>query len=353
MNDQPELWGSCPVPRTGGEGARVTLAEGEGGRLARQFLRRRVLPELGLSAGSELADGARLPPLAGAPVLTCDAYMVTPLFFPGGDIGMLAVHGTCNDLAVCGARPRWLSLALMIEEGLDREVLARVLASARAAATAVGVEIVTGDTKVAPRGSVDQLFLATSGLGEAGTVAPPGPGSLEPGDLLLVSGPIARHGLAVLAAREQLDLSPPITSDAGDLWPAVDALFRAGIVPRAMRDATRGGVAAVLHEWAEACPHTLVIEQSRLPLGDDVRGACELLGLNPLHIACEGTMVLGLPAARVDEALETLRRVPICAGCAILGRVEPRSACPVEIESLFGRRLPLDEPTGMLLPRIC
>ncbi|HND56401.1 MAG TPA: hydrogenase expression/formation protein HypE, partial [Pirellulaceae bacterium] len=240
----------------------MLLAHGEGGRLMRQWIERQVLPRFaGAGPLSQLGDAAVLPPLNGRPVLTTDSYVVSPLFFPGGDIGRLAVFGTANDLAVSGARPHWLSLSLILEEGLPLELLGRVLDSVRAAAEEAEVEIVTGDTKVVPRGAADRLFVNTSGLGELQVGAPSGPATLEPGDKLIVSGPIARHGVAVLAAREQLLIEPMPTSDCGLLWPAVRELLAAHVPVRALRDATRGGVAAVLHEWSRASGNTLAVDE--------------------------------------------------------------------------------------------
>jgi hydrogenase expression/formation protein HypE len=331
----------------------ILLAHGEGGRLSRHLMSERIVSRFANPLLAEFADAACLPPLAGRPVLTTDSFVVTPLFFPGGDIGSLAVYGTANDLAVAGARPRWLSLALILEEGLQMAVLDRILASIGEASERAKVEIVTGDTKVVPRGAADQLFINTTGLGELIEPAPPGPHNLTPGDELLVSGPIGRHGIAVLAARGELGFEPPPQTDCGPLFGAVDVLRMSGIPVRAMRDATRGGVAAVLHEWAAASHTTLEIDESRLPLTDDVRGVCELLGLDPLFVACEGTMVVAVPPEYVMAALESLRQCPESSGAAVIGRATPYSAAPVVVRRILGRLQPLDEPAGAPLPRIC
>lgn len=320
----------------------------------RQWIERQVLPRFAdVGPLSQLGDAAVLPPLAGRPVLTTDSYVVSPLFFPGGDIGRLAVFGTANDLAVSGARPRWMSLSLILEEGLSLELLGRVLDSVRAAAKEAEVEIVTGDTKVVPRGAADRLFVNTSGIGELQDGAPVGPATLEPGDKLIVSGSIARHGVAVLAAREQLLIEPMPTSDCGLLWPAVRELLAARVPVRALRDATRGGVAAVLHEWARASGTTLSVDERALPVGSDVRGACELLGLDPLHVANEGTMLVATPREHAERAAEVLRGVPISGGAVIVGEVEARGFSSVTVRRSLGRPMPLDEPSGAPLPRIC
>lgn len=341
----------CPLPASDSD--RILLAHGEGGRLSRQLIRERILARFDNAILARLADAACLPPLAGPPVLTTDSFVVTPLFFPGGDIGSLAVYGTINDLAVAGARPRWMSLSMILEEGLPLATLDRVLESIAAAARQVPIEIVAGDTKVVPRGAADQLFINATGLGELIEPAPPGSQALSVGDELLVSGPIGRHGIAVLAARASLGFDPPPQSDCGPLYEAVEALRASGVPCRALRDATRGGVAAVLHEWAAASRLTLAIDEARLPVTDEVRGACELLGLDPLFVACEGTMVVAVESRLVDEAIAALRRCSISSGVTTIGRVAPSGTAPVLVRRMFGRLQPLDEPAGAPLPRIC
>jgi hydrogenase expression/formation protein HypE len=341
----------CPVERT--DRSHVVLAHGEGGRLSRRLVQERILPRLGHAQNIALDDATVLPPLAGAPVMTTDSFVVSPLFFPGGDIGTLAVYGTVNDLAVAGARPRWLSLALILEEGLPLETLDRVLASIAAAARHAGVAIVTGDTKVVPRGIADQLFITTTGLGELVLPAPPGPSAIQPTDELIVSGPIGRHGIAVLSAREDLGFDPPPITDCGSLLGAVNALRSANIPVRAMRDATRGGLAAVLHEWAAACGCSLEVDEAQIPVTDDVRGPCELLGLDPLFVACEGTMAVAVAAGFGEAAVEALRGVPEASHAAVIGRCVRSNGASVAIRRLLGRLQPLDDPAGRLLPRIC
>jgi hydrogenase expression/formation protein HypE len=333
--------------------AAISLMHGEGGWLSRRLLEEVVLPRIGGATLEELGDSAIVDVPGSRIAFTTDAYTVTPLFFAGGDIGRLAVFGTVNDLVVAGARPLWLSLSFVIEEGLAIEVLERVLDSVAAAARETGVSIVAGDTKVVPRGAADGLFVTTSGLGALVDPVPPGPRDLRPGDALLVSGPIGRHELAVLASRDELGFDPAPTSDCGSLWPAADALRRAGVAVRAMRDATRGGVAAVLHEWAAASRRTLTIEESRLPVTPVVRGACELLGLDPVHMANEGTMLVAVREDDVDSALAALRCAGDGASPALIGQVRERGDVPVTVvRGLAGER-PLDRPSGSPLPRIC
>ena len=285
--------------------------------------------------------------------MTTDSFVVSPLFFPGGDIGSLAVYGTVNDLAVAGAIPRWISLALIIEEGLPIELLQRVMDSVAAAARRAAVQVVTGDTKVVPRGAADQLFVNTAGVGQLVSPFPPGPAALQEGDQILVSGPIGRHGMAVMACREGLAFDPPPASDSAPLVDVVAALRNAQVPVRAMRDATRGGLGAVLHEWAEASRKTLALEEAQIPLTAEVQGACELLGLDPVHVACEGTMVLAVPSASVQQALDAMREVPESAAARRVGEVRSQRLAPVVVRRALGQELALDEPVGAPLPRIC
>ena len=343
---------ACPLPTAAAENC-ILLAHGEGGSLMRKFIRERIAPRFRGVAAEPMDDAAVLPGLQGCPVMTTDAFVVSPLFFPGGDIGTLAVYGTVNDLVVRGAQPLWLTLAMIIEEGLSLAIIDRVLDSIMLAARQCGVSIVAGDTKVVPRGAADGLFLTTTGLGQLLDLAPLGSTTIEIGDVLLVTGPVGRHGIAILAAREQMHFDPPPASDCGPLTDAVAALRAAGIRPRAVRDATRGGVTAVLHEWAQDCGQTLVIEEGSVPVSSDVRGVCELLGLDPLCVANEGTMVVALRAQDADAALAALRGAAISARSTKIGEVRARRAAAVIIRRATGREQPLIEPSGAPLPRIC
>jgi hydrogenase expression/formation protein HypE len=334
-------------------GDHITLAHGEGGWLSRQLIERVIAPPLANSILSSLHDAAILPASPHRLAFTTDSFVVTPLFFPGGDIGRLAVFGTVNDLLVSGARPLWLSLSLILEEGLELDILQRVLQSIADAAAITGVQVVAGDTKVVPRGAADKLFINTSGIGELLHRAPAGPASIEPGNVLIVTGPIGRHGIAILSARENLGLIPPPASDCGSLASLTEALRRAHIPVRAMRDATRGGIAAVLHEWANASGLTLAVEDARLPINDEVRGASELLGLDPVHIANEGTMLVAVPRGAEEAALHAMRQCPQGESAACIGEVTENRGTPVLIRRSLGREQPLDLPSSALLPRIC
>jgi hydrogenase expression/formation protein HypE len=343
---------SCPtLDATAGD--RVTLAHGEGGKLMRQLIREMIMPPFRNSFLQTMGDAAVLPACQGKVAITTDSFVVSPLFFPGGDIGSLAVYGTVNDLAVAGARPLWISLALILEEGLELNVLHRVLESVAAAAGKVGVPIVTGDTKVVPRGAADRLFINTTGVGEIVGSPPVGPAALLEGDEILVTGPIGQHGMAVMVAREELAFAPAPTTDSASLVEAVEALRRARIPVRALRDATRGGVAAVLQEWAEASGKTILVREEDLPVSDAVRGACELLGLDPIHVANEGTMVLAVEAGFAAEALQALQGVAVASEAAVFGKVVFRRLAPVVVQRTTGSVVPLDEPVGAPLPRIC
>ncbi|QDU04215.1 Hydrogenase isoenzymes formation protein HypE [Gimesia chilikensis] len=332
----------------------VTLAHGEGGRLSRKLIQERILKILQPVASQSLDDAVRLP-YSGQPLaMTTDSFVVTPLFFPGGDIGSLAIYGTVNDLAVSGARPRWLTLSLIIEEGLPLAVLERILESVARAAGETAVQIVAGDTKVVPRGAVDGLFINTAGVGELLEPVPPGPEQLQAGDELIVSGPLGQHGMAVMAVREELGIEPLPQSDSGSLFPAVEQLrLSLGSRIRCLRDATRGGAAAVLHEWAEASGKTLSIEERTLPVTPEVRGISELLGLDPLHIANEGTMLLAVEQGAAAEAVAQLQTIPGMERASRIGVVRERGVALVTVQRTLGAEQPLADPLGSPLPRIC
>ncbi|MEB3265529.1 MAG: hydrogenase expression/formation protein HypE [Cyanobacteriota bacterium] len=330
---------------------RIRLAHGGGGTLMQQLIEQHILP---LYADPALArhDAAALALPHGRLAFTCDSSVVQPLEFPGGDIGRLAVVSTANDLAMAGARPLHLSLALILEEGLELPLLRRLLASVATAAHQAGVTVVTGDTKVVGRGQADGLFISTSGIGLLEVEAPVHPQRIRSGDQLLVSGDLGRHGIALAAARHGLQLEPPLLSDCALLWPLVQGLLSAGVQLHALRDLTRGGLASALHELALACGHRLVVEESLLPLDPQVERCCEVLGFEPLHLACEGRLVAVVPPAHRATAEALL----VAAGGAWIGEVvatAPDEAAGVLLRTRWGgerRLLPL---SGELLPRIC
>lgn len=343
--------GSCPIPIS--DYPRVTLAHGGGGRLSRQLVERMFAVAFDNEWAREGHDGAILAAPAGeAPVFTTDSFVVSPLEFPGGDIGKLAVCGTVNDLAMCGATPRYLSCALVIEEGLEMETLWSVVSSMGRTARDAGVAIVTGDTKVVARGQADRIFINTAGIGfvPEGTAARPG--RIAAGDALVLSGDVGRHGVAVMATREGLEFESAILSDCAPLHREVAALREAGLDVHCLRDLTRGGLATGCVELAGDA-HTFHLDEARVPVREDVRGACEIFGLDPLYVANEGRMLVVLPEAQAEAALDVLRTVgPDDAKPAVIGRVEGGGG-GVRLRAVTGSERPLDMLSGEQLPRIC
>jgi hydrogenase expression/formation protein HypE len=342
---------ACPLSHPPGD--RVLLAHGEGARLTRRLIREILLEAFDNEFLRPLSDGAILPPIGGRLAMTTDGYVVSPLFFPGGDIGKLAVHGTVNDLAVCGAEPLYLSLGLIVEEGLPLEVLRQVAFSIRDAARLCAVPVVTGDTKVVPRGAADGLFVNTTGIGRMRPGIDLGPHRVRPGDCVLVSGTIGDHGIAILSAREGLDLGPTLQSDTAPLHELVQSLFDSGIDVHFLRDPTRGGVSAVLHEVGDATGLSVVLDEPSVPLSEPVRGACELLGLDPLYVANEGKLLLIAAPEDAERASACLRQHAFGAKAAIIGEVSSMTPPHVLVRGPLGALRVLDEPTGAPLPRIC
>ncbi len=344
----------------------ITLAHGSGGHAMQQLLEQEILAILCPSGGSIAAeDQARIPvQLLGANepgaqvAMTTDSFVIDPIFFPGGDIGLLAVNGTVNDLAVGGARPLYLSCALILEEGLPIAELRRILQSIKAASEQAGVVIVTGDTKVVDRGSADKIFINTCGIG----VIPPGlelsSDKAQPGDVLLVNGSLGDHGAAIMAARDKLGLdgSGSLRSDCNGLNHQIDALLRACPGVRCMRDATRGGLATILNEFVRASKVKIQLQQSKLPIQAEVQGLCELLGLDPLYLANEGKFAAVLPSGEANTALAALHRFPEARNAAIIGRVLALQESEVPILTMqnnFGAERIVDVLYGEQLPRIC
>ncbi|MEY3462751.1 MAG: carbamoyl phosphate phosphatase, hydrogenase 3 maturation protein [Cyanobacteriota bacterium] len=329
--------------------ARIQLGHGGGGTLMQRLIAEELLPLYGPEP-PVLHDAARLTLPHGRLAFSTDGYVVQPLEFPGGTIGSLAVTGTANDLAMAGARPLHLSVGLILEEGLELALLRRVVASMLEAAQACGVAIRTGDTKVVERGKADGLFITTSGIGELVCEQPIDPSAIRPGDQLLLSGDLGRHGVAILAARHGLALEPPLASDCAPLWPLVEPLLRAGLVPHCLRDLTRGGLASALQELAEASGLELVVEEARLPVIEPVARTCALLGFEPLHLANEGRFLAVVAPQQLSAALALLAPH---GGCWI-GAVQPAEAAPrVLLRTPLGTERLLLPPSGELLPRIC
>jgi hydrogenase expression/formation protein HypE len=342
----------CPLPYV--DDACVTLAHGGGGSLAWNLLEKVFLPALGDPDRHERHDGAVLDPAGAQVAFSTDAHVVSPLFFPGGSIGHLAVCGTVNDLAMCGAEPRWLSAAFVLEEGLPIATLRQVLADMRTAADVAGVSIVTGDTKVVERGKADGLYVVTAGVGLVRASAPVRPRAVRPGDAILLSGDLGRHGAAVLSIREGLEFEPAPLSDCQALHRPVLALLAAGVEVHGLRDCTRGGLTAALTEIARDGGVRLRVHETVIPVSPGVAAACELLGLDPLQLACEGRFIAFVPAAQAERALDVLRADPAAAAAVAIGTVTAMAASgTVELETSLGVLRALDLPAGAQLPRIC
>ena len=328
----------------------ITLAHGNGGEENNEliegvFYKHLKNDYLKKSEDAALIEGGRL-------AFTTDSFTISPLFFSGGDIGKLSICGTCNDLAMMGAAPKYVTLAMMIEEGLEMQTLDRIVRSIKKELEICGAVVVAGDTKVVPRGSVDKLFINTSGVGVVeleGISA----SNLTEGDAIVVSRDVGCHGAAIYANREGIDIESTLQSDCASLWPMVKALKDAGIRPKEMRDATRGGLAAVLNEWAKASDVCIEIDEAKVPICDEVKGICELLGFEPTALANEGTFVLALDPKDVPLALEVLRGFEQNAKCANIGTVGGEYKRKVTMKSEWGTKRFLDMPTGELLPRIC
>ncbi|GAB4506455.1 MAG: hydrogenase expression/formation protein HypE [Anaerolineales bacterium] len=330
----------------------ILLAHGSGGRLTHELIRDLFLSELSNPFLDALGDAAVLPPQSGRLALTTDSYVIRPVFFPGGDIGKLAVCGTVNDLSMVGARPLFLTIGFILEEGLPFADLRRIVRSAAQTAREAGVQIVAGDTKVVDRGSADQVFINTAGVGLIPEGVSLSPSAIRPGDVVLVSGTVGDHGIAVMAQREGLGLSTSLVSDCAPLNGLAQAVVACGGV-RVMRDPTRGGLATTLVELAQAGGVGLEIDESAVPVKDAVRGACELLGLDPLYVANEGKLVAVVAAEAADAALAAMQAHPLGRDARIIGRATDAHPGRVVLKTLLGVSRVVEMLTGEQLPRIC
>jgi len=343
---------SCPVPT--GEGDRVLLGHGSGGKLSAALVRDRFLPRFANPALAVLGDGAEVVLGTERMAISTDTFVVSPLEFPGGDIGLLAVHGTLNDVAMMGAEPVCLSTGFVLEEGLPLALLDRVLQSMSDAARQAGVPIVTGDTKVVERGKADGMFINTTGVGRLRDDFRPAPDRARPGDAVLVSGSLGRHGIAVMAAREGLGFEVDVESDTANLGPLVENLRVAcGDRVRALRDPTRGGVASALNEIAAASGVAISLDGAAIPVPLPVAAACEVLGLDPLYVANEGVLIAVVAAGAADLALQALRAHPVGGGAVWIGEVADRPAGMVTLRTGLGGSRVVDMLPGDQLPRIC
>lgn len=334
---------------------RVTLAHGGGGKAMRDLIGEvftSVFEPASMEDQARLSNAALTEPGARL-AFTTDSFVVTPVEFPGGDIGKIAVCGTVNDLAVGGAIPLWLSAAFIIEEGCEVALLRRIVASMAAEAKKAGVKIVTGDTKVVGKGSADKVFVTTSGVGVIPAGRDLSADKIQPGDVAVVNGVLGDHGAAILAARGDMALSTDLTSDCAGLGHLMEAVIAAAPGTRAARDATRGGVASALNEMAEASGLAIEITEDALPLRAEVKGMCEILGLDPLYLANEGTLVAFVPEDQADAALAAMRSLPEGQGACIIGKAHAGEAGRVTMRTLFGGSRIVDMLVGEQLPRIC
>ncbi len=342
---------SCPLPLATGD--RVLLAHGGGGKLTQQLVERLFLPAFSNAALESRHDGAVVEVGGHRLAFTTDSYVVRPLIFPGGNIGDLAVNGTVNDLAMCGARPLYLSAGFILEEGLPMETLHTVVESMRQAALAARVTLVTGDTKVVDKGKGDGIFINTAGIGLVEAPSALSPASVRPGDAVILSGDLGSHGIAILSVREGLEFEAPVKSDTAPLWEPVEAMLEAGIAIHCLRDLTRGGLSSALNEIAGAAGVGIRIEETQLLVSEVVKGACEILGLDPLYVANEGRFAAFVPSGQAEDAVAVLRRFECCREARRAGEVVAEHSGTVVLRSRVGGHRVVDLLSGEQLPRIC
>ena len=342
---------SCGLPFDGPD--KILLAHGGGGRLMQQLIHGVFSKKFSNPYLDTEHDSAVLPHFAGPIAFTTDSYVVKPMFFPGGDIGKLAVFGTVNDLAMSGARPLYLSVAMILEEGYPIEDLERIARSMQMASELCGVQIVTGDTKVVEHGKGDGVFISASGMGVIEHSLPIQPSSIREGDAVLLSGDLGRHGIAVMAAREGIAFETTIQSDCAPLAEMVLHLVRAGIEIHCLRDLTRGGLASALNEIASKSKCSITLFEEQIAVDAQVQGACEMLGLDPLYVANEGRCVVFVPADQADHAIEVMRQHEVGAGASRVGIVKAAPSARVFLKGAIGVTRILDLLSGEQLPRIC
>ena len=339
---------TCPIPIS--DYPIITMAHGSGGKLMQQLIDKMFIATFGREENSH---DSFVFEHKGKLAFTTDSYVVKPIFFNGGDIGEIAVNGTINDLAMSGAKPLYISVSFIIEEGFLMEDLWQIVQSIKKSADEAGVKIVTGDTKVVNKGAVDGIFINTSGIGEITHDLNIEPSQIKAGDAIILSNDIGRHGVAIMAEREGLDFEPAIKSDTAQLNKPVLDLINSGVEIHCLRDATRGGVAAVLNEIGQEANLGIEIFEDKIPVLKNIRGACEILGLNPLEIANEGCFVAFVPEKNSAKAIETLEKYDICANASVIGSVSEKHKKIVSIRTSIGGNFILPMPQGELLPRIC
>ncbi|MCI0441694.1 hydrogenase expression/formation protein HypE [bacterium] len=342
----------CPVPIQNYE--RITLGHGGGGKLSHNLISKLFLPLLSNSYLQELHDGAIFPVNTGRLAFTTDSFVVSPPFFPGGNIGDLSVNGTINDLAMCGARPMYLSLALILEEGFLIKDLFEVIVSISEACEKADVQVITGDLKVVEQGKGDGIFINTTGVGDVLSGIRISPLRIQPRDKIILSGSIAEHGIAILSLREGLSFETALRSDTANLWPLVESILKsAGDAVHGLRDATRGGVASVLNEMAKSAGVGILVDESKIPVREDVQGACEILGLDPLYVANEGKFVAFVDESFADAVLETMHQHKFGENALIIGEVTESHPGLVRLRTVLGGSRVVEMISGEQLPRIC
>jgi hydrogenase expression/formation protein HypE len=332
----------------------ILLGHGSGGRLSHQLLDDLIIPILSGTTPTGQNDAALLEPVAGQLTFTTDSFVVDPIFFPGGTIGSLAVHGTVNDLAMMGARPLWLSVGLILEEGFSKSDLKTILEDMRQAANAAGVAIVTGDTKVVPRGKADKIFITTAGIGVIEHSLSIHGANAQPGDVIIINGTLGDHGIAVMADREGLNVSTDICSDSAALNGLVaEILAEAGKDLHVLRDPTRGGVATTIKEIAQQSSVSITLQEESLPVAPAVRGVCSILGLDPLFVANEGKLLAFVAPDAAERVLSRIRQHPLGTKAAVIGYVTEGQAGRVRMETSIGGTRAVEMLAGEQLPRIC
>lgn len=342
---------NCPIPIS--DYKSVLLAHGSGGKLTNDLIRKMFVPPFKNELLENLHDGAVLPSRNGRQLtISTDSFVVNPIFFPGGDIGSLSVHGTVNDIAMCGAEPLYLSVGLIIEEGFPMDDLWSIILSMEKAAKQAGIQVVTGDTKVVDKGKCDKIFINTTGIGAVWPDMKIGSSEIQTSDKIIVSGDIARHGMAIMSVREGLEFESVIESDSASLHDLVNAMRKNGEI-HALRDPTRGGVSSALNELAEASKCGIRIQEEKLPVREQVRGACELLGLDPLYVANEGKLLAFVKSSDADSVLQTMRNHVMGQEAEIIGEVVDDHPGVVVLQSRIGGTRVVDMITGEQLPRIC
>jgi hydrogenase expression/formation protein HypE len=345
------IFSACPAPIL--DHRTIVLGHGSGGKLTHQLIERMIVPAFRNAALETRHDGAVLPVTGSRLAFSADSYVVHPIFFPGGNIGDLAVNGTVNDLAMCGADPKYLSVSFIIEEGLGMDDFWKILCSIRSAADTAGVMLVTGDTKVIDRGKGDKLFVNTSGIGLVPEGVHIAPALASPGDVIIVNGSIASHGMAIMSVREGLEFETPIESDTAPLNGLVQSILDSSAGVHVLRDPTRGGVASALNEIAECSGMGILIRESAIPIRPEVHGACEVLGLDPLYVANEGKLIVFVPADDAAQVLAVMKAHPLGKESAVIGEVISDHPGTVVMTTRIGGSRVVDMLSGEQLPRIC